>query len=168
MVIERSLCQTKKSGLLFKLPKNKKERFVPLPGAALEALERHRQEQEEFRKQFGPDYRKDLDLIFANPDGSPLRPDSISAAVSRYCRLLKLPKGANLHALRHTHGSHLLAAGVDLPKVSERLGHSSVYVTATIYAHVLKDKDERETVRKWEEYQRKAKGDSGPPDAKPV
>jgi len=55
-----------------------------------------------------------------------------------------------------------------LPKVSERLGHSSVYVTAMIYAHVLKDKDERETVRKWEEYQRKAKGDSGPPDAKPV
>ena len=40
---------------------------------------------------------------------------------------------------------------MDLPKVSERLGHSSVYVTATVYAHVLKDKDERETVRKWEE-----------------
>jgi integrase len=61
-----------------------------------------------------------------------------------------------------------LAAGVDLPKVSERLGHSSVYVTATVYAHVLKDKDERETVRKWEEYQRHSKGDSLPPNSKPV
>jgi integrase len=70
MMIERSLCQTRKSGLLFKLPKNKKERFVPLPDAALEALERHRQKQEEFRKQLGPDYRTDLDLVFANPDGS--------------------------------------------------------------------------------------------------
>lgn len=24
----------------------------------------------EFKKQYGPDYRKDLDLIFCNPDGS--------------------------------------------------------------------------------------------------
>jgi integrase len=39
IMIERSLCQTKKNGLFFKLPKNKKERFVPLPDAALQALE---------------------------------------------------------------------------------------------------------------------------------
>lgn len=114
-----------------------------------------------------PIYLENLDLVFANPDGSPLRPDSISAAVSRYCRLLKLPKGANLHALRHTHGSHLLAAGVDLPKVSERLGHSSVYVTATVYAHALKDED-CETIRKWEEFQRNAKRDSISANTKPI
>lgn len=35
-----------------------------------------------FRRQYGPDYRADLDLIFANPDGTPFKPDSISSAVS--------------------------------------------------------------------------------------
>ena len=33
-------------------------------------------------------YRADLDLVFANPDGTPLMPNSISATVSRVCRSL--------------------------------------------------------------------------------
>ena len=165
MMIERSLTQTKK-GLFFKEPKNRNVRFIELPDSALGALEEQRRKQEEFRKQYGPDYRTDLDLVFANPDGSPLKPDSISAAVSALCRRLKLPKGANLHALRHSHGSHLLAGGVDLPKVSERLGHSSVYVTATVYAHALKGKD-RETVQKWEEFRRRSLATDFPADSKP-
>lgn len=37
---------------------------------------------------------------------------------------------------------HLLAAGMELPAVSERLGHSSVYVTATVYSHRIKGRDE--------------------------
>ena len=44
---------------------------------ALAALEAHRKRQDEFRQQYGTDYRADLDLVFANPDGSPLRPDSV-------------------------------------------------------------------------------------------
>jgi len=35
----------------------------------------HRLRQDEFRREFGPDYCSDLDLIFANPDGSPLMPN---------------------------------------------------------------------------------------------
>ena len=94
------------------------------------------------RRQLGPDYRADLDLIFANPDGTPLKPDSVSSAVSLRCRRLGLPKGASLHTLRHTHGSFLLADGVDLATVSERLGHSSVRVTADIYSHALRGRDQ--------------------------
>jgi hypothetical protein len=37
-----------------------------------------------------PRYRADLDLIFANPDGTPLKPDSVSACVSLLSRRLKL------------------------------------------------------------------------------
>jgi len=72
------------------------------------------------------------DFIFCNPDGSPLKPDTISAAVSLLFRNLKLPKRASLHTLRHTHGSHLLAAGVPLADVSKRLGHVNPHVTATV------------------------------------
>jgi hypothetical protein len=53
-----------------------------IPEETMPKLEAHRKRQDEFRLQFGPDYRTDLDLIFANPNRSPLKPDSISASVS--------------------------------------------------------------------------------------
>jgi len=89
----------------------------------------------------------------ANPDGTPLKPDSISASVSALSKRLKLPKGASLHTLRHTHGSHLIASGMDLATVSARLGHSNVRVTAEIYAHVIRGRDD-EAAQKWEQFQR--------------
>jgi len=147
----RTIDQTR-STLGFKGPKNGRARVVALPDSALKSLEDHRSKQAMYREQFGPDYRTDLDLIVANPDGTPLRPDSISGTVSALFRRLKLPKGASLHSLRHTHGSHLLAAGIELPAVSARLGHSSTYVTATVYAHALSGRDD-EAARIWDKFQ---------------
>ena len=85
-------------------------------------LARHRERQNEFRAQAGPAYRADLDLIFANQDGTPLRPNSVSGTVSRICKQVGLPKGASLHVLRHSHASQLAERGVDLPTISERMG----------------------------------------------
>ena len=42
-----------------------------------------------------------------------------------------------LHDLRHTHASILLQQGVNAKVVSERLGHSSVAFTMTVYQHVM-------------------------------
>lgn len=138
--IDRSVCQTKE-GLVFKGTKTDEPRKVGMPPSLLVSLEAHRLRQDEFRRQFATTYRTDLDLIFANPDGSPLMPNSVSATVSRLCRKLGLPKGASLHVLRHSHASLLLANGVDLATVAARLGHSSVRTTADIYAHAIRGKD---------------------------
>lgn len=46
----------------------------------------------------------------------------------------------------------MLANGVPLPVVSARLGHSSVRVTADVYAHAIHGQDD-EAVKKWEEFQ---------------
>lgn len=51
------------------------------------------------------------------------------------------------HALRHAHASALLADGWDLPAVSRRLGHGSVAITATTYAHLLDDAERRQARR---------------------
>jgi integrase len=150
--IARSLTQTKQV-LEFKGTKTERPRVVKIPESALVTLEAHRKRQDEFHHRFGPDYKADLDLIFANPDGTPLKPGSISAAVSLLFRRLKLPKGASLHSLRHTHTSHLLADGVRLPVVSARLGHSSVRVTAEIYSHMIHGQDD-EAARRWDAFQR--------------
>jgi integrase len=85
----RSLTQTK-HGLAFKCTKSERPRVVKVPESALTVLEVHRRRQDEFRRQFGADYQEG-DLIFADPDGSPLKPDSVSAAVSLLFRKLKLP-----------------------------------------------------------------------------
>jgi integrase len=156
LTIARSLTQTKQV-LEFKGTKTEKPRRIALPESVLAPMATHRKRQDEFRQQFGPDYRSDLDLIFANPDGTPLKPDSISAAVSLLCRRLKLPKGASLHTLRHSHGSFLLANGMDLATVSERLGHSSVRVTADVYSHAIRGRD-KEAARSWDEFMRQHGG----------
>jgi integrase len=160
--ITRSLSQTK-DGLFFKCPKTpKSNRVVGLPAETLAMLKEHRKRQDEFRLQFGADYRSDLDLIIAQPDGEPFRPNTISAEVSMLFKRLKIPKpkGSSLHIFRHTHGSQMLANGVPLPVVSERLGHSSIAVTANIYSHAIHGQDD-EAVKKWEEYQRKNRPAAG-------
>ncbi len=42
-----------------------------------------------------------------------------------------------LHDLRHTHGTLLIAAGVPVKVVSERLGHAKPAFTIDTYQHVL-------------------------------
>ena len=97
-------------------------------------------------------------MIIANPDGTPLKPDSVSGTVSRLCRTLKLPKGASLHTVRHSHASLLLERGVDIATVSERLGHSSVATTAAIYAHAIRGKD-RAAAQVWDDLMQQARAE---------
>lgn len=80
-IIARSLTQTKHV-LEFKGTKSERPRVVSVPAGTLAKLEGHRLRQNEFRQEFGPTYRTDLDLIFANLDGSPLKPDSVLAPLS--------------------------------------------------------------------------------------
>ena len=42
-----------------------------------------------------------------------------------------------LHDLRHSHATHLLAAGVHPKIAQERLGHSSIAITMDTYSHAM-------------------------------
>jgi integrase len=46
------------------------------------------------------------------------------------------------HCLRHGHATHALEAGVPMKVVQQRLGHSSIQVTADIYSHVTAATDQ--------------------------
>jgi integrase len=138
LTVARSLSQTK-AGLQIKSTKTEKPRRVEIDEETVAILVAHRLTQDECRAHFGDTYEGNL--IFANPDGSPLRPDSVSSACSLSCRWLKLPVGVSLHTLRHSHGSQLPAAGVPITDVSKRLGLSSVATTQSIYAHVMPGRD---------------------------
>jgi integrase len=138
--IERSLYQIVGS-IGIKPTKTRTARVVSVPASLLEYLKVHKEQQDRNRAMFGPDYRTDLDLIFADPAGNYLMPHSVTRAAVRLAKKAGL-KGVGLHTLRHTHASALLHAGVPITNVSKRLGHRDAYTTAKIYAHALPDTDQ--------------------------
>jgi len=76
------------------------------------------------------------DLVFCNPDGTPLPPNSVTKAFHKLAKSVGI-SGIRLHDLRHTHATLMLRQGVHPKVVSERLGHSSVAITLDTYSHVL-------------------------------
>jgi integrase len=110
-------------------------RAVELDAATVAVLRAHRTCQLEQRLLVGRGYR-DNNLVFASPSGEPWNPDSVGQAFARAVARTDLPR-IRLHDLRHTHATHLLAAGVNARIVSERLGHSTVAFTLGVYGHVM-------------------------------
>jgi integrase len=140
--VERSLEQTN-AGLAFKSPKTKAgRRSVAIPPSIVAELRGHWRQQQEQRLALGLGKAGTDDLVFGRPDASPWPPDSLTADWARTVRMLKLPK-VTLHALRHTHVSQLLAAGLDVVTVSRRIGHSNPTVTLGVYAHLFGNTDEK-------------------------
>lgn len=75
------------------------------------------------------------DFVFAHPDGRPLEPNTVTHSFLRTMRAVGID--LNLHGLRHTFASLMLAAGVNIKVISEMLWHSSVNITLEIYAHLM-------------------------------
>lgn len=71
----------------------------------------------------------------------PLSTSTITRRLKEGLKKAKL-QDYTLHEFRHSNGSLLLDANIPLIKVSKRLGHSSVDVTARVYAHALKNVDD--------------------------
>jgi integrase len=81
------------------------------------------------------------DLVFARPDGSPIRPWNFGAAFPDLVRRAGVPK-IRLHDLHDTHASLLAKAGPPLDVISKRLGHSTIGVTVERYITVDIGRDE--------------------------
>jgi integrase len=73
--------------------------------------------------------------VVAREDGQPLQPRSLTHAFVKFARRQGVQ--IRLHDLRHSHATHMLAAGVHPKIAQERLGHSSVGITLDLYSHVL-------------------------------
>ena len=76
------------------------------------------------------------DTMFTNTGGEPLHPESISQLFGRIVARSGLPY-IRFHDLRHTHASLLVASGIPVKVVSERLGHAHPSFTIHTYQHLL-------------------------------
>ena len=81
-----------------------------------------------------------LRIVIPPPFGgrvrSPWRPCECRKLGSRHAARAGVPV-IRLHDLRHTHATLLIAAGVPVKVVSERLGHATPSFTIDTYQHVL-------------------------------
>ena len=99
------------------------------------ALREHRAAQVKQRRALGLVLQYE-DLVFSQPDGKPLLPDSISQAWRKIIHRAGL-KGIRLHDARHTYASFMLKAGTHPKILSERLVHSSITITLDTYSHIV-------------------------------
>jgi integrase len=140
--IERSVEQTKKGGLRLKSPKTKNgRRNISISPWLLAELRAHQERQHNRRISLGMGRAPDDSPVFAKWDGSIRSPHWLTQKFALAMKELKIK--CTLHALRHTHVSQLIAAGMDVLTISRRIGHASAHITLQVYAHVYNNNDER-------------------------
>ena len=120
-------------------------RRVELDDETTAALAAWRERREQERSAW-PGEWPDHDLVFTLQDGCPLHPDYFSRAFRTHVKRAGLPT-LRLHDLRHTHATLMLASGVPVKVVSERLGHATPAFTMAVYQHVLPGQ-QREAVQR--------------------
>lgn len=114
-----------------------------MPDIVVETLRKHRQAQLELRLQLGLGKLSDDDLLFPRDvvENSLPSPQQLSNSWQTFAEQIGVPD-VTFHALRHTHASQLIAAGIDVVTVSKRLGHSKPTVTLNTYAHLFSVSDD--------------------------
>jgi len=120
----------------FKETKTNKDRSVPMEPIVREALL-------ELRDSAG-----DVEYVFVNPDTKTKYTD-IKKSFSAACGEAKVT-GFTFHDLRHTFGTRLADAGVDVVKIKELMGHASIATTRR-YIHAT-DQGKRGAITVLSEY----------------
>ena len=117
-------------------PKSGKSRPVDLDAETLATLKGHKATlaREKLASPL-PSFNR-AGLLFVMEDGTKLHPDYLSRRFRKLADGTDLPR-IRLHDLRHTHASLLLAAGVPVHVVAQRLGHADPGFTMRVYGHLL-------------------------------
>lgn len=139
--------------LILKSPKTKSSiRDLTIPLFLVDMLKRYKKEQRLYRINIGDQWeglgRMEEYFIFIQANGKPMHSSTpyhaFKKIIINYNNSIdeiemKLPN-ISLHGLWHTHATLLIADNVDIRTVSSRLGHAK---TMNIYAHSLKELDEK-------------------------
>ncbi|MCE5286970.1 MAG: site-specific integrase [Pelosinus sp.] len=146
--IKKALSWTTETGYRIKPTKNKQKRKIEVSPDVFAALARQSKAQATNKLRLGDLYRKDLNLVFCAEDGHYYHPNMPTRWFPKFCEKIGITRLV-FHSLRHTHASHLLAAGEDISYVSRRLGHSDIAITYNTYFHLI-PKEKRKSLEEFE------------------
>jgi integrase/recombinase XerC len=113
------------NGVILVRGKGKKQRYVPLEGAAEEALQAYRPERQKLLNIASKSTRR----LFINQRGGALTTRSVGRIVKQIAVAKGLPPDVHPHTLRHAFGTHMLTEGADLRAIQELLGHERLSTT---------------------------------------
>jgi integrase len=140
--IERSLEETRTNGngnsLRLKSPKTKTgKRNIGIAPETVAVLRAHKIEVLQRRMVLKQGKIDDKDTpVFGTLEATFFVPNSITRSWHRALESRGLPK-VSFHALRHSHVSALIRAGVDILSISRRIGHAKPSMTLDRYGHLL-------------------------------
>jgi integrase len=109
-------------------------RTLTLPLSVVATLRSHRARQLQERLIAGSAWQES-GLVFTSRVGTPYEPRNLQRDFERILKHSQVPK-VRFHDLRHSAASLLLSQGVPLRLIQEILGHSSIAMTADLYAHI--------------------------------
>ena len=115
-------------------------RDVILSDSLVKQLKEYRQTYLLFKIQHADEWvRNKYDFVITSriKYGEPLHATTINAWLNKIAKIIDIGH-VHAHLFRHTHVSLLAEAGVSLPAIRERLGHSHDKITEDIYLHVTK------------------------------
>ena len=115
-------------------------RSIKVPQAAIDMLKSYRTYQSEKKLSLG-DQWVNTGRLFTTWNGNPIHPDTITGWFRKFIVKNNLPE-ISVHSLRHTNATLLIAGGVPIKTVSNRLGHAQASTTSNIYAHAIRSADE--------------------------
>jgi integrase len=127
------------TGKVFVLQTTKKpasDRTLDIDEDIIALLRAHRANQLEEKLIVGKRWKETWGLVFVSDNGNPIHASNLLGHFQKALQAAELPK-VRVHDLRHTCATLMLDSGAPLVTVSKILGHSSVAVTAKIYAHAL-------------------------------
>jgi integrase len=137
LYVQRSLQRGDNRLELVDVKTKKSRRAIPLPLVALRSLQKHRQRQDLERQTATlANLWAETGLVFTNLTGGPMDPETATKSFQRVLKRGGLPH-QRFHDLRHACASLLLAQGRDLKVIQDILGHSTITITADLYAHVM-------------------------------
>ncbi len=136
-----NLLYSPEKGIYSTTLKTGENRHVSIPQDVTNVLKLLQQQQSRVKRAINKEW-KDTGYVFTQKDGKPMHPDSMTSFFRRLEKEFNLPH-INPHKFRHTQASVLINKGVDIVSVSKRLGHSKTSTTSDIYAHLLKNSDEK-------------------------
>ena len=127
--------------VICKQPKTKSSRrSVSIPPEVTALFKRHKAQEAEKKLKKGTAW-EGSDLVFTTWTGGDLHPQSFNNYLQRLCKANDLPP-IQPHAIRHSMGTLLNDAGVDIATISKKMGHSKASITANVYIHARKSAEQ--------------------------
>lgn len=125
--IYKTVATNKENEIIINNTKNGVNREISIDGVTLTLLKELKNNN------------RNNDYIFKNKYGRIYKISTIISKIKAICKKNGL-KNISCHTFRHTHATLLYLNGANVKDIQNRLGHTNINTTLSIYTHILEDK----------------------------